>query len=287
MDLKAFSGDEHLPFRIDGDGSLALLLIHGFPGTPAEMRPIRELVRHSGITIEAPLLPGFGHQISTIANRTRHEWIKTVEESLSRLRLTHRRVILTGFSMGGALAIHAAAGDSPPDHLLLLAPFWQLGERWHQPLWPLVRLLMPEFKPFARANLDDPQVQKDLRRSMPEADLNDSETREAIRRLAIPVGVIDQLRSLGGEAWKIAPRLSVPITIVQGSRDPIVPPHTTRRLVKRIGVVSSYLEVDAEHQLIDPTNQSWREIAGTLLDLIEQFRTDVGHQALCDLDIYE
>jgi carboxylesterase len=279
MGLKAFEGAEHLPFRIEGDGSLALLLIHGFPGTPAEMRPLADLTAQLGITIEAPLLPGFGREIATLATRTRHDWIDTVQSSLASLRSRHRQVILAGFSMGGALAIHAATGNRMADHLLLLAPFWQLGERWHQPLWPLVRLLLREFKPFARVDLDDPVVQRDLRRSMPEADLNDPEIRESIRLISFPISVIDQVRSLGRETWRLAPHLSIPITVIQGSLDTIVPPSNTRRLVSRLGGNVSYLEIEADHQLIDPQKPAWAGLAKSLEELLRR------HLALIDLEI--
>lgn len=271
MKLKAFEGEEHLPFRIDGDGSLALLLVHGFPGTPAEMRPLAALTSRYGATVAAPLLPGFGHQIATLSARTRHDWIAAVRESLAELRRNHRRVILAGFSMGGALSIQAAMGSGAPDHLLLLAPFWQLGERWHQPLWPLVRLLLREFKPFARVDLDDPTVQKDLRRSLPEADFNNPATREAIRQLAFPISVIDQVRSAGREAWRFAPHLKLPITVIQGTQDSIVPAVTTRRLIDRFNGSVRYLEIPADHQLIDPQHSSWPELSTVLHSLLEKY----------------
>ncbi|MFM8394202.1 MAG: alpha/beta hydrolase [Acidobacteriota bacterium] len=273
MELKAFQGEEHLPLRIEGDGRLALLLIHGFPGTPAEMRPLAALGSRRGITIEAPLLPGFGHQIATLPARTRHDWIGAVREALARLRSSHERVLLAGFSMGGALAIEAAAGPTPPDHLLLLSPFWQLGERWHQPLWPLVRLLLREFKPFARVDLDAPQVQRDLRRSLPDADFDDPATREAIRRLAFPISVIDQVRSIGREAWRLAPLINVPVTVIQGTQDSIVPVATTRRLIRRLNSIARYLEIEADHQLIDPSHQSWTDLSSVITDLVEQYST--------------
>ena len=271
MELKAFQGEEHLPLHIEGNETLALLLIHGFPGTPAEMRPLAALASRHAVTIDVPLLPGFGHQIPTLPTRTRHDWIGAVRGSLARLRSTHERVILVGFSMGGALSIEAASGPTPPDHLLLLAPFWQLGERWHQPLWPLVRLLLREFKPFARVDLDDPLVQRDLRRSLPDADLGDPATREAIRRIAFPISVIDQVRSIGQEAWRLAPLIDVPVTVIQGRNDSIVPVSTTRRLIRRLSRMANYLEIEADHQLINPDHHSWTNLSTVINGLVEQY----------------
>ena len=268
VELEAFQGKEHLPFRLEGESFAALLLIHGFPGTPAEMRPLAEYVHKFGVTVEVPLLPGFGHQIQTLSGRSRHEWIETVRSRLRALRQTHRRVILGGFSMGGALSIIAAQESPPPDHLILLAPFWQLGQRWHQPLWPLVRLLLPEFKPFARADLADPVVRRDLRRSMPSADLDDPAVREAIRQIAFPISVIDEIVRTGRAAWEAAPSLDLPLTIVQGTDDRIVSTAATRRLACRFPRATTLHEFKAGHQLIDPTLPIWPSLTSTIADCL-------------------
>jgi alpha-beta hydrolase superfamily lysophospholipase len=56
--LLAFQGPEHLPFLWPG-GQPAALLVHGFPGTPAEMRPLGEALHQAGWTAQGILLPGF------------------------------------------------------------------------------------------------------------------------------------------------------------------------------------------------------------------------------------
>lgn len=268
VNLEAFQGPEHLPFRLEGEQAIAVLLIHGFPGTPAEMRPLAELVHKLGATVVAPLLPGFGHQISTLSGRSRHEWIETVSAGLRALRQTHRRVILAGFSMGGALSIIAARESVPPDHLILLAPFWQLGQRWHQPLWPLVKLLLREFKPFAKADLADPVVRRDLGRSMPTADLSDPAVQQAIRQISFPISVIDEIVCTGRAAWQAAPSLDIPLTIVQGIDDQIVSSAATRRLATRFPRAAALHEVKAGHQLIDPTLPTWPSITSRIADCL-------------------
>ena len=268
IDLRAFEGEEHLPFRLEGSHPVAVLLVHGFPGTPAEMRPLAELIHQQGATVEVPLLPGFGHQIATLAGRNRTEWVECLRSSLTDLRRTHPRVVLAGFSMGAALSIIAAQGSNAPDHLLLLAPFWQLGKRWHQPLWPIVRLLLREFKPFARADLDDLRIRRDLRRSMPAADLDDPAVRMAVRQISFPSSVIDQIIRTGHTAWKIAPQLDLPLTVIQGSEDQIVSPAATRRLASRFLHHPTFFEVKADHQLTDLSAPEGPLIARLVTDCI-------------------
>jgi carboxylesterase len=96
-----FRGDEHQPFYWNG-GQPAALLVHGFPGTPAEMRPLGTALHEAGWTVYGPLLPGFGPQIETIFERDYTEWIAAVEATLAELQQKHRPVLLVGHSLGNA-----------------------------------------------------------------------------------------------------------------------------------------------------------------------------------------
>ena len=60
-------GPEHETFTLPG-GRPAALLLHGFLGTPAEMRGLGEALHEQGWTVYAPLLPGFGSDIETLTD---------------------------------------------------------------------------------------------------------------------------------------------------------------------------------------------------------------------------
>ena len=47
------------PFFLEG-GEHAVLLTHGFTGTPAHMRPLGEYLHAQGFTVQGILLPGHG-----------------------------------------------------------------------------------------------------------------------------------------------------------------------------------------------------------------------------------
>jgi pimeloyl-ACP methyl ester carboxylesterase len=57
--MQPFPGLEHQPFA-EGDGPATAVLVHGFPGTPAEVRPLAAALVAVGWRVRAPLLPGFG-----------------------------------------------------------------------------------------------------------------------------------------------------------------------------------------------------------------------------------
>ena len=100
-----YSAPEHQPFAL-GEGPVGALLLHGFPGTPAEMRPLGEKLAAAGWAAYGPLLPGFGPQIATLGKKTRHDWLAAAQEKWQQVQARHQTAVLIGLSMGGALALN-------------------------------------------------------------------------------------------------------------------------------------------------------------------------------------
>jgi carboxylesterase len=268
---QAFAGEHHRPFVLNG-GAPAALLIHGFPGTPAEMRPIAQSLHHAGWTAHGLLLPGFGLEIETLADRTHNEWLAAVHERLATLRRTHSPVVLVGLSMGGALAL-AAAAENPPDGVVLAAPFWRL----ENPLWtmlPALRLVFPQFRPFSlmKPDFKDPEVRKGITQYMPGIDLDDPQVQRGIREFSIPTRIFHEIRQAGMLAYRLAPRLQSPSLILQGTRDTLVTPAMTRRLMERLRDEVEYHEVNAEHNLLLPGQVAWGEVERHVLDFADRLK---------------
>jgi carboxylesterase len=256
--MNAFQGEEHRPFLLKG-GQPAALLIHGFPGTPAEMRPLAEALHQAGWTAQGLLLPGFGADIATMGRRRSTDWMVAVQTALAALRREHAPVLLIGNSMGGALAL-TVAEKTAPDALVLLNPFWQIDHV----LWrflPVLKHVFPQFKPFSlsKPNFDDPETRKSMRNFMPDADLDDPAVRQMIIDLQVPTGVFDQIRQVGESAHRAAPVVDCPALVMQGSEDQLVQPRHTRQLAARLKR-AVYQEVTAEHNLLNPGHASWRAV---------------------------
>src|SRR5687768_903431 len=103
-----FQGEEHRPFLLNGDRGAALL-VHGFPGTPAEMRPLATVLNNAGWTTKGILLPGFGAEIETLGGRDPADWVESVRLAASDLQRNHHPVLLIGNSMGAALCLRVVA----------------------------------------------------------------------------------------------------------------------------------------------------------------------------------
>src|SRR4029077_6802483 len=73
------------PFRIRG-GVRGCLLIHGFAGTPPEMRGRGEFLAGGGYDVMGPLLAGHGLTPEAMAATRWRGWGRSAEEALEALR---------------------------------------------------------------------------------------------------------------------------------------------------------------------------------------------------------
>ena len=210
------------------------------------MRPLGEKLAAAGWAAYGPLLPGFGSQIPTLGEKTRHDWLASVREHWEHVQARHETAVLIGFSMGGALALNVAA-QLPPDFLVLLAPFWQFAG-WQGKLLPIIKHFKKTFYPFAEADFSDPAVRKQLTEVMPGIDLDDPAVQEQIRReVQLPTKTIDEVRQLGKSGGDLATKIQSPTLVLQGSTDIVVLPKLSRQLITRLAGMVTYREVPGDH----------------------------------------
>ncbi|MBL8163565.1 MAG: alpha/beta fold hydrolase [Anaerolineae bacterium] len=266
--ITAFQSPEHEPFLWRGTHGGAALLVHGFPGTPAEMRPIASVLHAEGWTVRGLLLPGFGGEIDTLLSRRCEDWLDAVSSALAELRREHKTVLLVGHSMGGALAI-AAAADLPPDGLILSAPFCKV----EHVLWKMLPVLrhfipaVPIFR-YLKLNFDDPETRAGILKFMPDADLDDPQVRQAIQDFRLPINLFNEIRRAGVSAVQAAPHFSpaTRVLVVQGDADDLVRPHLTRQLRQQFASLPTYHEVPGKHDLIVPGRDGWLHYERASLD---------------------
>jgi carboxylesterase len=102
-------------------GSRAALCLHGFTGTPFEVRPIAEGLAAQGFTVAAPVLAGHGATVRELEATRFTDWLFSAEQALLALRreVGEVPVAIAGFSLGGLLALRLA--HRHPDWVAALA----------------------------------------------------------------------------------------------------------------------------------------------------------------------
>ena len=129
------------PFFFEGGRSKAVLLSHGFTGTPATVRPLAEALNKAGYTVCGPLLPGHGVSLEDMMKSSDTLWYGHIEREFFKLRDKYDKVAVAGLSMGGLLALRLAE-TYPVDACLAYSPALKF-RHWYDALAPIVKYVMP------------------------------------------------------------------------------------------------------------------------------------------------
>lgn len=213
----------------------AALLLHGYMGSPAELRALGEALSGAGIRADAPALPGFGPEIDRLAGIDEEDWIDTAATAWSAIREASSASVLIGFSMGGAIAL-AVAAEMPPSRLILIEPFQRIPD-WRARLLPYLGLVLREIKPLRNR-----------------------------QELGRPISSLQALARIGKAGVKAAPRVACPTLIIQArpyAAEAFGHPDT---LNKSLGGPTRVEWVDGGHQLVRDNRPSWPHVRDLVVD---------------------
>ncbi|HEX8952534.1 MAG TPA: alpha/beta fold hydrolase, partial [Polyangia bacterium] len=162
------------PFSF-GSGARGVLVVHGFTGSPFEMRLLGEDLAGRGFAVDGVKLAGHAGTTSELAQTTWHDWYRSASDAVDRLRarVGGARVAVVGLSMGGLLALELARqrrGDLAAI-CVMSAPLWlpPQAERFSQVMarLPLVRrLALPK---LAGSDIRDAEMKRRNREAVPRA----------------------------------------------------------------------------------------------------------------------
>jgi esterase/lipase len=247
---QAFSSPQYQPFALQASSGHALLLVHGFGGTPHEMLALGQGLHQNAYTAQGILLDGFGRNITQLEQYSGAHWLQQISRCYQELCQTHAHVTLVGFSMGGALCIQVAS-IVKPYALILVNPFWKFDSILWQAL-PVLKFVVPTFKPFqvTKVNFADERTRQNLLGYFPNANLDDAHTQQEIINFGLPTKVFDTLRSIGQAGFRAIPKVTVPTLIVQGAQDEVAIPRLTLELSKRFRN-AQYHSITGSHNLLE------------------------------------
>lgn len=114
---------------VAGGEPVGVLVIHGFTGSVYSVRDwaLNFTPQHS---VVVPALPGHETTWEDLSATTWQQWYTHVANLLTELAATHHRVVVAGFSMGGALALRLAEAEPElVDGVVVVNPALSLHNR--------------------------------------------------------------------------------------------------------------------------------------------------------------
>ncbi len=213
------------PFVFDGSGEVGVLLVHGFTGSPYEVRPVGAYLAELGIGSIGVRLRGHGTHPNDMLGCTHRDWLADAEAGLGELLARYRRVFLIGMSMGGTIALNLAARRANDPRIAGVVPLcaplklvdWRLG------LAGILSRLI-RWQAWGRPDIKDQSAW---------------DSHVAYRRFRSPA--ILPLLALLRETIDLLPRVRQPLMVVQARHDNVVPPTNAQLILD--GVASGDKEI--------------------------------------------
>jgi carboxylesterase len=229
------------PFLLDG-GPVGALLIHGFTGSPPEMRLVADYLHARGLTVSAPLLPGHGTTVEQMNRCQWTDWTEGAEQALVDLRSRCELVFAGGLSMGSLLAIHLAARHDLSG-AILCSPALKLTTRFIH-LAPVLKYVVPKKPKSLETDLVDPQAQQRIW-SYP----------------VFPSFAAHELLKLIHHVRELLPEVTCPLLIVHSAGDETIRADSARYAYRRAG--SSDRELLTLHNSghVITVDSEWRTVA--------------------------
>jgi len=113
------------PFFLLGDHSKpACLLIHGFTGTPKEMRWMGDYLSQQGFTCLGVRLAGHATNPEDMIASRWTDWTVSVEDAFSTLLGVTDNIYLVGLSMGGVLSLLMSTRLKVKGVVAMSTPYW-------------------------------------------------------------------------------------------------------------------------------------------------------------------
>lgn len=87
---------------------IGCLILHGFTGTPQNVRPLADYLARRGLAVSVPRIPGHGTSVADLDATGPEDWLRAADQALSDLRQRCTAVFVAGISLGGTYTVELA-----------------------------------------------------------------------------------------------------------------------------------------------------------------------------------
>jgi carboxylesterase len=221
-------------------GDVGCLLIHGFTGTPYEMRFLGERLHAAGYSVGGIRLAGHATRVEDLAQCRWTDWYRSVEDGFEQLSRHCSRIIAIGLSMGALLTVRLAVDRaSQISGLVLLSPSFELANPWAERLGGIARLALPILpEPLRYLTKGDSDI----------ADPIERKQRPTYRR--IPLRGVAELVDLQRRARAWLPSVAQPVLAIHARQDHTAPLSNLDLLKAAIGELRRTVVLEESYHVI-------------------------------------
>ena len=206
------------PWSAQGSGpnaDIGVLVLHGFTGSPASMRPLAEDLAERGYAVELPLLPGHGTHWRQLSSTTWQDLAAETVRAFETLRARTRTRVVLGLSNGGLIALRLA--QTRADDLagqVLINPFlFSLDPRVK--VLPILKSVLPSV----------PGVINDI--AKPDMD--------EVGYDRVPLKSLASVMQLQRQVRQRLPKTTLPTLLFTSRQDHVVDPKNSEEIAEKIG----------------------------------------------------
>ncbi len=101
--------DKAKPYNyLHRDNDTVAILIHGFTGSPYDMKELADFLYSQGIDVMVARLAGHGTDIDDLIQSNYQDWMESVEAVANEAAASGKRIVLIGYSFGANIALDLA-----------------------------------------------------------------------------------------------------------------------------------------------------------------------------------
>jgi len=191
------------PFFLPG-GKIGCILVHGFTGSPKEMRLFGDHLNSYGVSVLAIRLIGHATNINDMSRTRWRDWLASVEDGINLISGYCDKIFIAGLSMGGILSL-LAASIYPLQGAIAMSTPYTIEKDWRMKFARPISKFFP-FIPKKENNFKDTFL-----------------TKNHIEYDSYPTRSIAELMLLIREMRQNLENINIPILMIHSKSDQTVP----------------------------------------------------------------
>lgn len=230
------------PFFLKGNGvrgEIALMMVHGFTGSPSEFRRMGKYFNDLGYTVYAFRLAGHGTTPEEMLKTDKDDWYRSVLDAYSYLKNRgYRKIVLIGHSMGGLLSLKCAAERKVLAVITLCALIYQKDRR------AIFSGFLQYFRRYVKRGGPDPE----------------HIASEICHYDRTPLACVASLMKLVREMKPQLRKVTAPILIAQSEQDRTVRPKSAKYIFDHVSSRFKQIRYYSRSGHIIQVDHDWREL---------------------------